>query len=194
MSSNLTNNNNISLPVLPPSLRSTFTALPGGVRGVVRKYFHHVYALLWPYRPFLHPSLAPPSFIFLIPGVLTSLELNIQDVAVLGAVNFLSGGGKRGILMPELEEVTQIKAKRLQSIVKGLCDAGYISRSRRCPSHPYQYVKTRPAYMLLTPEGVSKLWNLSKLFRSSFYGVVNRAAFGTEHGNTKNPAQINEPG
>lgn len=183
MSSSNLNNSNTLLPTLPSSLRSQFTALPGGVRGVVRRYFHHVYNLLWPFRPHISPSASPVSFIFLIHGVLTSLELNIQDVAVLSAVNFLGGGSKRGILMPELEEVTGFK--RLQPVIKRLHDAGYLSRSRRCPSHPYTQVKKQKAYILITASGVELLVKVSHTFRSSFYGVINRAAFGTDHGNKK---------
>lgn len=182
------NNNTTSLPLLPVSLRSSFTSLPSGVRGVVRGYFHKVFLLVWPFRAHLHPSTAPISLLFLLPGVLTRLELNIYDMSALSAVFFLSGGGKRGVLTTEVVEVTGII--HYYMVLQRLQKAGYLTRSNFDPSAPsrdkdHKFIQHR--YLFITAEGVQVLKDLNGAFRSEFYGVINRAAFGPENCSKKKP-------
>ncbi|HDY66661.1 MAG TPA: hypothetical protein ENH85_02595 [Candidatus Scalindua sp.] len=176
-----------SLPVLPSSLRSSFTSLSGVTRGIVRGYMHRVYLSVWPFRTHLHPSTAPMSLIFLLPGVLTRLGLNISEVAALSAVYFLSEGGKRGILTAEL--LKTITMKRPYDLLSKLQHAGYLTRSHFDPSD-YTVIRdryTQKRFILITGEGVQLLRKISNAFRSDFYGVINRAAFGPENCNNKKP-------
>lgn len=169
-----------SLPVLPVSLRSAFTSLPGGVRGVVRGYFLRVFQSLWPFRPHLSVDSFPSAFIFLLPGVLTRLGYSIQDITVLSSIYFLSGGGKRGVLTPELIELTGID-HIYHKLIK-LQKAGYLYRNYFDPSSPsrdkdHKFRQYR--YIFITAEGVRVLHGVNGAFRSAFYGVINRAAFGS---------------
>ena len=175
-----------SLPTLPLSLRSSFNSLPSGVRGVVRGYMLRVFQSLWPFRPHLQPSTAPMSLIFLLPGVLTSLELNIGDVSTLSAVFFLSNGGKQGVLSSELVQVMRLTHPN--RTLANLKHAGYVTRSHFDPSAPsrdkdHKFIQKR--YVFITAEGVQVLKDLNGAFRSGFYGVINRAAFGPENCNKK---------
>ena len=175
-----------SLPTLPLSLRSSFTSLPSGVRGVVRGYMLRVFQSLWPFRSHLQPSTAPMSFIFLLPGVLTRLELNIYDMSALSALFFLSDGGKRGVLTTELVEVTGIR--HYYEVLQRLQAAGYLYRNHFDPSAPsrdkdHKFIQKR--FVFITAEGVQVLKDLNGAFRSGFYGVINRAAFGPENCNKK---------
>lgn len=188
------NSNNTSLPSLPVSLRSTFTSLSGGVRRVVRGYMLRVFEALWYFRPYVQPSSAPASFIFLLPGVLSSLECNISDVATLSAVFFLSEGGKRGVLSSDLVQI--IRLTHPNRTLANLKHAGYVTRSHFDPSAPsrdkdHKFIQKR--FVFITAEGVQVLKDLHGSFRSEFYGVINRAAFGPENCNKK-PGPTNEPG
>ena len=182
------NNNLTSLPVLPSSLRSVFTSLPVGVRGVVRGYMLRVFQSLWPFRTHLQPSTAPMSLIFLLPGVLTSLGLNIGDVATLSAVFFLSNGGKQGVLSSDLAQVVGLSHPN--RTLANLKHAGFITRSHFDPSAPsrdkdHKFIQKR--YLFITAEGIQVLKDLNGAFRSGFYGVINRAAFGPENCSNKKP-------
>ncbi len=176
-----------SLPVLPLSLRSSFASLPGGVRVVVRGYFRKIFDLLWPFTFHVDPSRSPMSFVFLLPEVLTRLGFNIQGVGVLSCVFFLSDGGKRGVVTLEVAEVTKIK--HIYYHLSKLQKAGYLRRSHFDPANPLpskeKFIQHR--YLFITAEGIQVLKSLNGAFRSDFYGVINRAAFGPENCNNKNP-------
>ncbi len=171
----------LSLPVLPLSLRSTFTSLPGGVRVVVRGYFRKIFDMVWPFTSHVHPSAAPFSFIFLVPGVLSRLGFHIHGVAVLSAVYFLSDGAKRGVLTSEVIDATEIN--HVYYHLDKLQKAGYLTRSHFDPANPLpskeKFIQHR--YLFITAEGVQVLKRLNGAFRSSFYGVINRATFGAGH-------------
>ena len=176
-----------SLPSLPASLRSAFTSLVPGVRVVVRGYFKKVFNSLWALSTYIHPSNAPTSFIFLLPGVLTRLGLNIPDVAALSAVYFLSEGAKRGVLSSDLVKIMRLTHPR--RTLSNLKHAGYITRSHFDPAHPLPSKEkfSQHRYLFITAEGIQVLKSLNGAFRSDFYGVINRAAFGPENCNNKKP-------